>query len=620
MWLIEVVSIFVLSLFGLGDNSQNRENESNEYRFDASSNHLDILSKLCAVRTAKNTTEIKVKLLSFDNTQFTLPKDTTIKSDKLVLANATIKLSDYLGGTSVRSLNSNITIIGRGLLQSDTTSSLTGGLLIMSDSAKVTAKQTNDLQSVDINMTDASSIQSQTQTVLSDCRALIFEYGSVRSEDTLLITNGTIITMEIGGYMTSSNFLKVVDENTIIHLRDNTSVNSNNFVVYNSAVLTFTDFAKLRVNNGVNVNSKGRITVNKAGVLKTGSFELKNNGVLSLITNNSQFSLKTNSFSCVNAEMNFGDFGSILTALTILNKCKITVKNRSVRNVPLMVAGYTTLFDFSLSYTESFDFAVFPTATLIDENKLPEGYHVLQNNALLRFGESKLFFCHLNETNDVYNAYVEPYCPCSGRNCFVTPLENLTHIVLGFETSSQMKYSKMDSDTAIEEKDVVEVNGVLCSLALVKLITIKINSYKIADVKVHNLEKTVLVISNNGFSFNGSQCSFGVFVNSSFSCLGPLTICYEGNYNITERKCEKCISEQCLKCDNSYEESCLRCKNGYILKDNICVEKPVGCLFTDGLSCLKCEDKYELSNGRCVIPEDSCHLKYNKECLICTQK
>ncbi|ELP89251.1 protein serine/threonine kinase, putative [Entamoeba invadens IP1] len=405
-----------------------------------------------------------------------------------------------------------------------------------------------------------------------------------------------------------------------IDLYDNSYIYTSSLIkLYENGLIVLNNKSFIMLNGDLNVQNGGILQMYNSTSAIVQSFTLLNGGVLRIETNTSKPSVITNKFDC-EASIIVTDKSYIVTNELIIKTPTFNVNTRSIKNVPLFQTPSIDIIQFgTITSDNEFDFAFssIPFNFTLNNDK----FTFLQDKRLLRYGKSTDIFCHLN--NSIVNSdnYVEPYCPCKGEKCYITPLEDIAIITLNEIDFNFTEEFNESFDTKV--KDVLYIENIKVSFHLIKTLVVYINSTKSVIIGISDFTKHALIYSESGILLNNTNCTVVEANKKEVNCLLLSSYCPTLiNYNL--ERCEGCLDENCRVCANSTHHSCVLCNDGFLLLNNSCeTAESHHCIFATKNFCVKCEEGFAQEEGFCVKRSDFCQTQSISDvsnesfCLLC---
>ncbi|ELP92040.1 protein serine/threonine kinase, putative [Entamoeba invadens IP1] len=344
--------------------------------------------------------------------------------------------------------------------------------------------------------------------------------------------------------------------------------------------------------------------------------------------------LSTSNFECNNANIVVDKKSFISNSLTsTLTQCTIKNTKRSIRDIPILFTKSVLISSLTSTSTQEFDLMfteeLSPDVNMEGITKFtPPG---AKSGYLIRFGTSQKVFCHLKAVNLLTNSrtYFEPYCPCEGSNCYITPLPSLDSIIIYETIKSEIQPEFRNTKflksikTANEDVETESVGIQNIQMSFVKIVKPFIVSIPPQNtpiqLTINSLSKTVLFISKDSLTLNEVIYSAGISQNGVFKMVFGMK-CESGTFDTNTQTCGesqtiKCYDQNCLNCSYGATE-CLRCPQDYSVVNGMCA-KIENCLYQKFNLCIKCKENYIFKYPNCV-PVGDCYL-YNRDgtCNIC---
>ncbi|ELP84372.1 cysteine surface protein, putative, partial [Entamoeba invadens IP1] len=465
----------------------------------------------------------------------------------------------------------------------------------------------------------------------------MYGYSSVLNSENLIFTGySKIIFLENSLVNTTRNFelngnsncqmffeskfnyvftMYIRDFSTFIMNSSEITQVQNYIIISGSALFEMNNDSIIRNVRQIKINRKNsKFEMKNSSFLNSSSIEITN-GTFVLNINGDRNGVNSTNLLCKNNgtfEVSYTSFITIQDTL-MLDSCNIITADRTIRDLPIFFTNQINSIDFTFQSLSEVDlaFSVNPIQTT-----LPQNTKLLMGNRLLRLGTSNKVFCHLiNMKSD----YSEPYCPCDSVNCYITPLENITSILLNIDTSinTHQKYDEVEEELDIESVAIENKKISFYKTDNFILGVISHTENLVTDIK--SLTKTVLMVSNQSFVFqNVVSKSIYSSENGTKFIINPM--CKNGgHFNTTTQQCDNCLDSNCIDCSYNSKE-CLRCQQEYyITNDSKCVEIP-NCLLKRSNRCLKCSDGYLLTENHCQNVSSCLIQTSNGTCQICSLK
>ncbi|ELP90543.1 cysteine surface protein, putative, partial [Entamoeba invadens IP1] len=438
----------------------------------------------------------------------------------------------------------------------------------------------------------------------------------------------SIITFEIS---VSSNV--VFKRNTISEFRGYIAVELNsNYLIMDNAKTKFDCSVKITNKSSMKMTNNSFSFISKNMTVSDGVFSMSENATLESsaiisITNNGKIviksdvvrnNLKTKNILCEEGIIEM-DKMSIITSsnITIKSKCIVIPLDRSIVDLPVFFTNYFQMTTNVVSCNLDCDIAYSPIGIKYDS--IPNGLKLLQNGRLLRYGESNLIFCHLNESkNNGNNNYYENYCPCEDNNCYITPIGTIKtlNILINTDNFTQEETMKIKhkGKKSYEENTLI-IGNTKISLVQVNSLVLNVISKKDFEISITSSTKSVLIASNVFIQMGEIKCKMGTFKNNVFSCIFQ-NDCTIGGVSVN-KQCANCYDKYCEVCESSKDGSvCKKCIKKYINENGKCVEDS-NCQLKGNNFCVKCKNGYVMNtNNICEKPIDFC-IKKSRNLEVC---
>ncbi|ELP89960.1 protein serine/threonine kinase, putative [Entamoeba invadens IP1] len=293
----------------------------------------------------------------------------------------------------------------------------------------------------------------------------------------------------------------------------------------------------------------------------------------------------------------------------------IIVTNRDIRDLPVMFNINSIYIDFTNSTVQSKNnFDLIYSLTRITVTYLA-GTQLLMDGKLLRYGNSKKIFCHLKEVTNYNLKYAETYCPCNDtEDWYITPLQNITSLTIKIGTYTITSFISDEY-----ESESVRIGNTKISLNKTDNFVLGILTPETIDIKLFELTKTVLFVSETILQFGDVQFNAAIYTKKNIKKL--VLNCTDKMYNKTSQKCEDptiCDDVNCRYCP-LIKTSCITCKSQFA--DGLCVNDETCLIVQFDEKCQICNTNngYVNNNGTCVKSDINSEVTTNNNIVSCNK-
>ncbi|ELP94289.1 protein serine/threonine kinase, putative [Entamoeba invadens IP1] len=376
--------------------------------------------------------------------------------------------------------------------------------------------------------------------------------------------------------------------------------------------------------NKIEIKGSSFVELNSnAGVETSGDFKISENSNLYLRGENDKKVVISKKLICDKGVLtSFGNSYIIINEeLSLGGNCKVNFTARTIRDIPLFQVNKVSNFDKTiLAFDNQFDIAFANTNQSITGITPNNDVKMLQNNRLVRFGDSTKLFCHLGVSSSGDVEYIESYCPCSGADCYITPLSSVTSFKIDI-ASDKLQTKKAYEMGEIFNEVVVLGSNNLFSFAKTDGVVMYSNNKNSVSIQMNEMTKEALFISNSSFLISQQfkqACKYCYTNNGNMTCNNCTNECPDYKYNATGKECSSCQDLNCESCTIGVDV-CLKCGGGYYLINGKCGTIP-RCQLIQSNRCRKCDNGYLLKEMKCVTVDNCVDKKVDGSCLICDDK